>query len=78
MPKITVAEALRKHHNTLTAIPCVVGVGKGPSGGEACVRIFVAGEDAETTKTIPADREGHSVVFEESGEFPARNSSGRK
>jgi hypothetical protein len=60
------------------AIPGVVGVGKGQSGGEPCVRIFVAREDTETPKTIPAVREGHSVVFEESGEFPDRNSPGRK
>lgn len=78
MPKTTVAEALRKHPNTLTVIPGVVGVGKEQSGGEPCVRIFVAREDAETPKTIPAGREGHSVLFEESGEFPSRNSSGSK
>jgi hypothetical protein len=67
----TVREVLERHAPRLLALPGVVGVAEGESGGRACITVYVADGPAAVLAQIPSDLEGRPVVVRESGEFRA-------
>jgi hypothetical protein len=69
MPEETVQDVLERHAPRLLALPGVVGVAEGESGGRACITVYVAERTAAVLAQIPFDLEGRPVVVRESGEF---------
>jgi hypothetical protein len=71
MANESVREVLERHARQMTALPGVVGVAEGETGGRPCITVYVAEETAQVLDGIPADLEGWPVVVRESGEFRA-------
>ena len=67
-----VVVVLERHAGRLLALPGVVGVAEGESGGRACLVVFVAGVKGEERGQLPSDVEGWPLLVRESGEFRAR------
>ena len=72
MDKRHVDEILKEHTEELMAIPGVVAVAVGESGGKPCLRVFVTDMNARSLRDIPDDIEGYGVLITKSGKFQAR------
>ncbi len=53
------------------ALPGIVGVGVGESGGQPCIKVFVSRRAPETLASIGHSVEGWPVVVEQSGDIRA-------
>lgn len=70
MPAIT--EVLRRHTDSLMALPGVVGVGQGERDGAPTVQVMVAELTDTLRRSLPDSIEGYAVVIMETGEIRAR------
>lgn len=70
MPSIT--DVLKRHTDSLMAIPGVVGVGQGEQDGAPTVYVMVAKLTDSLRSTLPHSIEGYAVVVKESGEIRAQ------
>ena len=68
MPRNDINEVLRKHDQSLMAIPGVAGiyVGMLPDGKTPCLKVIVVKKAAELKEKIPQSLEGYPVILEES------------
>ena len=64
---MTIEDALKRHTDSLIAIPGVVGTAIGQCDGRPCIMVLVVKKTAELTQKIPAQLEGFPVVVEETG-----------
>jgi hypothetical protein len=71
MPRDPVQAVVGRHARSLLALPGVVGVAEGETGGRPCITVYVAVMTTQVTSRIPADLEGWPVVARESGELRA-------
>jgi hypothetical protein len=62
---------LDRHAGRLLALPGVMGVAEGESGGHPCVVVLVAGLKGGQRGQVPSDVEGWPVLVRECGEFRA-------
>ena len=67
-----IAEVLRRHTDSLMAIPGVVGVGQGERDGRATVYVMVVRLTDSLRKVIPDSIEGYAVELVQSGEIKAQ------
>ncbi len=67
-------DVLEKHVPKLMRIPGVVGVGRGESNGQPCIRVFVVARTPDVLSRIPPDIEGYEVSVQNSGELNAIDS----
>ena len=65
-------DTIKDHTDELMAIPGVVAVAMGESGGKPCLRVFVTDASARSLGDIPDDIEGYGVLITKSGKFQAR------
>ena len=73
MERKPLSEVLDEHGPGLMALPGVVGVGIGETGGLPCIRVFVVERTPVLESSIPPTLHGYPVALEETGEFRARN-----
>jgi hypothetical protein len=64
-------EVLDEHTPGLMALPGVVGVGIGETGGLACVVVYINVKTGEAVSGIPAGLDGYPIVVEATGDFRA-------
>jgi hypothetical protein len=70
MPRRDITTVMNAHTSELMAIPGVTGVAIGAlDDGTPCILVLVLDDDAEATKKIPKELEGHPVKIFESGEI---------
>lgn len=70
MPSIT--DVLKRHTDSLMAIPGVVGVGQGEQDGAPTVYVMVATVSDSVRAALPDSIEGYAVVIKETGEIRAQ------
>ena len=66
-PTMSAAQAIELHADSLMALPGVVGVYEGESGGEPVLRVMMAERSEETERRIPRRLEGYRVEVEVTG-----------
>ena len=64
-------EVQAAHEKRLLAIPGVLGVGQGLSGGKPCFRVYVEKLTPELSAKLPATIEGYPVVPVQTGPIKA-------
>jgi len=69
-----IEKVVEEHAPRWLQFPGVVGVGVGQSGGQPCIKVFVARRDGETLAAFPRSIEGWLVVVEFSGDIRALRS----
>jgi len=70
--KRRIEEVLKDHTDELMAIPGVVAVAVGESGGKPCLRVFIEDDSSVLLRDIPDHIEGYNVLITESGKFQSR------
>ncbi len=70
MPSI--ADVLKRHTDSLMAIPGVVGVGQGEQNGAPAVYVLVVSLTDSLRGALPDSIEGYAVVVKETGEIRAQ------
>ncbi|HET8634577.1 MAG TPA: hypothetical protein VFL88_10570 [Gemmatimonadales bacterium] len=70
MPSIT--DVLKRHTDSLMAIPGVVGVGQGEQNGAPTVYVMVVALTDSLRAALPDSIEGYAVVVKETGEIRAQ------
>lgn len=73
---MTIETALARHTDWLMALPGVVGVAQGESGGRPAISVLVVRRTPELEASIPRTLDGFPVVLVESGELRAHDSAG--
>ena len=68
----TIADVLKRHTDSLMAIPGVVGVGQGEKNGEPTVYVMVARMTDTLRRALPDTIEGYAVDVVVSGEIRAQ------
>ena len=67
---MNIDDVIKKHADSLMAIPGVVGLYHGlDEKGSSCLKVMVIKVDAEVERRIPKMLEGYAVVIEETGEI---------
>ena len=64
---MSAAQAIELHADSLMALPGVVGVYEGESGGEPVLRVMMAERSEESERRIPRRLEGYRVEVEITG-----------
>ena len=67
MQRKSLDEVLKEHTDSLMALPGVVGMGRGVSGGKPCIRVLVAKRTPALLDKIPSTIDGYPVVVDETG-----------
>jgi hypothetical protein len=67
----TVTQVLRRHTDSLMAVPGVVGTAEGSCAGKPCILVLVERSTAELRKRIPSELEGVPVEIRETGRVTA-------
>lgn len=70
MPSI--ADVLKRHTDSLMALPGVVGVGQGEKNGAPTVYVMIARMTDSLRRALPDSIEGYAVNVVESGEIRAQ------
>lgn len=70
MPSIT--DVLKRHTDSLMAIPGVVGVGQGEQNGAPTVYVMVRTLSDSVRAALPDSIEGFAVVVKETGDIRAQ------
>ena len=73
--RVSLAEALSRHTDSLMAIPGVIGVGEGQFRGEAVVQVLVVRKTPELELRLPSSLEGYPVRVVETGVIEAQPDS---
>ena len=68
----TIADVLKRHTDSLMAIPGVVGVGQGEKNGAPTIYVMVAGLTDTLRRALPDSIEGYAVDVAVSGEIRAQ------
>jgi hypothetical protein len=71
-PRMSIAEALHTHTDSLMAIPGVVGVGEGRRAGAPAVQVLVVRRTPELERRLPKALEGFPVDVVETGVIEAQ------
>lgn len=69
---MTIQQAKEKHQAALLALPGVVSIGIGLSGGETVIKIGLDGKHPDTEKVLPKALEGYRVVSQHVGAINAK------
>jgi len=69
---MSIEQALEKHQLSLINLPGIVSVGIGLSNDKRVIQIGVDGKHPATTKALPAELEGYTVVVQQVGTIKAR------
>ena len=64
-------QVLRKHTDSLMALPGVIGTAEGEQDGKPCIVVMVAELINESKVQIPAELGGYPVDIRVTGEFKA-------
>ena len=69
--RMTIEQALDRHHDRLMAVPGVTGLGIGDKDGRPAIIMMVRQLTPDLKARLPRVLEGHPVVVEQSGEIVA-------
>ncbi len=64
---MTIEETLKRHTDSLMAIPGVVGTAASQCDGRPCIMVLVVKKSAGLVEKIPTQLEGYPVVVNETG-----------
>ena len=67
----TIEQVQQEHTDEWMAIPGVVGVAIGESGGRACILVLTAVDSGQIRERIPATVDGYPVVLQYTGDVRA-------
>jgi hypothetical protein len=68
----SITDVLKRHTDSLMAIPGVVGVGQGEQNGAPTVYVMVTTLTDSLSAALPDSVEGYAVVVKETGEIRAQ------
>ena len=63
----SIDEVLKKHTDSLMALPGVVGTGQSLCQGKPCIKVLVVKKTPDLLVQIPSDLEGYTVEVQEPG-----------